>query len=118
MKQHEFDYLRSWQQMSASSIEEVISSDSIAILSRAIRMLAAKPDTYVVTKDTFATIVHQMHGLMVNGSRMLGESIAAATEQRSAGRSEDARQIYLDFLKACESRFYQDIARHQLDALQ
>lgn len=116
---HEFDALNRWAHLSDAELEKIISDDAISILQRVVLLLGDEDqqNKLVVNRSNFGSIVHEMRSLYVIGSRHLGEAILEASDWLNKKHPVKAKEVYERFLSICPSKFYGDIARHQIAKL-
>ena len=105
--------------MSDDDLKQVISTDAIAALQRVAGMLGneSPPNPMIVTSKNFVQVVPKLRELYEAGSRQLGEAIIEASRFLEAGQHGHACDVYRNFLTACPSRFYKEIAEGQLRKL-
>jgi hypothetical protein len=119
MKQsHEFDLLNQWASLPDDEVEKLITTEAIATLQRVIELLSdeSKPKA-IVDRGNFVLTVREMRKLYSVGSRLLGEAILEASGWMDKQEPIKAKESYERFLSSCVSKFYRDIARHQLQKI-
>ncbi len=118
-KPHIFDEINEWSRLTDSEIEENYSDKSLQILEECFCLLADTPAVDVRQMDSkkFVNSVREMRKLYETGSRGLGQAIIAASAYLDSGDYERAESVYVNFLGNCPSKFYRDIAKHQLSEI-
>ena len=91
-----FDSLKLWAKWEDAEIEEIVSDETIAILQKAVYLLADESvaDSKVVTSDNFVSTVREMRALYRRGSRQLGEAINEASDFLDNQEAEKAKEVY------------------------
>ncbi len=113
-----FDTLRIWAQLSDDDLARNVTASNIDTLHRISELLdrtGERPTEWTSAK--FVALVRRLHGLLVLGSRQLGDAIIEAQEHLDAGNQEQAKNTYRAYLSQDPAPFFETIARHRLEEL-
>jgi len=117
-KTHDFDYLNEWAFLSDDQLESVCSGETMAILTRVVKLLGDdKERSCDIKQENFTDTVRSMRLRYEQGSKGLGEAIIRAGDYLDKGMTHDAEKVYSNFLAICPSLFYRDIAVGELDKI-
>ncbi len=114
----EFDRLRIWRNRPEPALLALWSEEMRELMAYLIERLGSDEEKSAeLNQSSFPDLVKVLNAHYERGSRALGNAIVDGTAVIESGKLAEAEKIFRQFISACPSTCYQEVAEHYLEKI-
>ncbi len=114
----EFDRLRIWRNLPEQTLLALWSEEMRVLLAYLIERLGSDEEKSAeLNQRSLPDLVKVLNAHYERGSRALGNAIVDGTAAIESGDLAEGEKIFRQFISACPSTCYQEVAKHYLEKI-